>query len=276
MGAPPSARDGRLWTSLLARVRARRPVIVGYHGIADCDLRADPWRLQVSPARFRIQVERLVAAGFRFSTMSEAADEVSGPSPRPGLAVITFDDGLRNNYTTALPILSALGIRATVYVATDFIGAENPWIPPGSGGEMLDRTEIGALADAGWEIGAHTRSHADLAALDHRQCLAEVRGSQEVLQALLGTPVDTFAYPFGRYGSAALAAVRDCGMRAAVTTGSGGWERFELTRAMPSNGDPYPVVFLKLIDAYEPLLRFPPLRLARTASKRLRGGSSER
>jgi peptidoglycan/xylan/chitin deacetylase (PgdA/CDA1 family) len=95
--------------------------------------------------------------------MSEAADELGGGRPRPGIAVVTFDDGLRNNYTAALPILSRLGIRATVYVACNFIGGYNPWVSPGGGGEMLGEEDIQTLAASGWEIGAHTLSHPDMA-----------------------------------------------------------------------------------------------------------------
>jgi peptidoglycan/xylan/chitin deacetylase (PgdA/CDA1 family) len=244
-------------------------VILGYHGVADCELSKDLSRLQVAPARFECHIELLSKAGFRFMTMSEAADHLVG-KPRAGIAVISFDDGLRNNYTTALPILSRLGIRATVYVACNFIGGLNPWIGPGGGGEMLDENEIRALAANGWEIGSHTLSHPNLALLDYEACLAEVDGSRRQLESIVGSAVDTFAYPFGQYGPAAMQAVQSAGMRAAVTTGSGIWERYELTRAMPSNGDPYPIVALKMIDRYEPLLRTPPLRAARVMSKRLR------
>jgi hypothetical protein len=65
-------------------------------------------------------------------------------------------------------------------------------------------------------------------------------------------------------------------MRAAVTTGSGRWERFELTRAMVSSGDPYPLVALKMVDGYEPLLRLPPLRLARRLTRTVRRRLRER
>ncbi|MGH2870527.1 MAG: hypothetical protein ACRDNK_23530, partial [Solirubrobacteraceae bacterium] len=60
------------------------------------------------------------------------------------------------------------------------------------------------------------------------------------------------------------------GLLAAVTTGSGRWDRYELTRAMISAGDPLAVLLLKLTDRYEPWLRARPLRLLRAASKRVR------
>lgn len=259
---------------MVRALRARRSVILGYHGVADCDLRLDLARLQTPPAAFRRHIELLLDAGFEFRTLAEAADDLAD-SPRPGLAVVTFDDGLRNNLTTALPILAELGVPATVFVATDLIGGENPWIAPGGGGEMLGADDIRVLADAGWEIGAHTLSHADLSTLDEAACRREIEGSRDRLTAITGRSVQTLAYPFGRYGPAAVAAAGAAGMRAAVTTGSGRWDRLELTRAMISNGDPLPLVMLKLADGYEPLLRTPPLRAARAVSKRLRSRVSQ-
>lgn len=265
LGAP-LAPNWVLWLSFLRRLRERRSVILGYHGIADVPLVRDTSRLQVGPATFERHVDLLSRAGFRFMTVSEAADELGGGRPRPGNAMITFDDGMRNNLTTALPILSRLQIRATVYVVSGFIGGYSPWASPGSGGEMLGEEDIQALAASGWEIGAHTLSHPNMTSLDYEQCRAEIDGSRQRLETIVGSPVDTFAYPFGLYSAEAVRAVRDAGMRAAVTTGSGVWDRWELTRAMVSNGDPYAIVALKMVDGYAPLLRTPPLRAARAMS----------
>jgi len=273
---PPRRPAHRFWLPLLRALRRRRSVIVGYHGVADCDLRRDLSRLQTPPAQFARHVELLAAAGFRFTTMTAAADDLAATRPRPGLAVITFDDGLRNNHSTALPILDAVGAPATVYVASGFIGGVNPWLTTDAGGAMLNEEEIRELARAGWEIGAHTVDHPDMATLGYAECRAQIDASRERLESITEGPVDTFAYPFGRYGEAAVAAVKDSGMRAALTTGSGRWERFELTRAMVSNGDPYPLVALKMVDGYEPLLRLPPLRLARQATRTVRDRLRER
>jgi len=254
----------------LRELRRRRSVILGYHGVAECERRLDLCRLQIAPGLFRAQLQLLLDAGFQFATMTDAVEPLTRPQPAPGIAVVTFDDGLRNNLTTAAPILAELGVPATVYVACDLIDGHNPWIGAGGGGEILSADEVRELSNAGWEIGSHTLSHADLASLDYDRCLAEINGSRDLLQQITGATVDTFAYPFGRYGPAAVRAVRDSGMRAAVTTGSGRWDAFELTRAMISAGDPSPVLALKLMDMYEPLLHLGPLRAARSASRSAR------
>ena len=267
-------RRVRVWA--LEQVRRRRSVVLGYHGVAESRLRDDLSLLQVSPGRFRAQLEMISDAGFHFVTLAELARRAGGGTPEPGLAAVTFDDGMRNNHAIALPILSEYGIPATVYVTISFIGGDSPWVGPGGDGAMMTEAELRALAAAGWELGAHTMTHPDLSTLDYDACLKEIEQSRAELERIAGVGVETFAYPFGRYGPAALAAVRDAGFLAAVTTGSGRWERYEITRAMIGAADPFGVMLLKLTDRYEPLLLTPPVRALRRASKRLRAAVTER
>ena len=244
--------------------------MLGYHGVAESRLREDLSLLQVSPERFRTHMELLLAAGFRFVTVAELARRSGEGTPEPGLAAITFDDGMRNNHAVALPILEEYGIPATVYVTIGFIDGVSPWIGSGGDGAIMSEVELRELAVAGWELGAHTMTHPDLSALDYDACRKEIEDSRDALERIAGVRVETFAYPFGRYGPAALAAVRDAGLLAAVTTGSGSWARYEITRAMIGAIDPLPIVLLKLTDRYEPLLQTAPMRGARHASKQLR------
>jgi O-antigen biosynthesis protein len=259
-----------MWTSALKRIAARRCVILGYHGIGQTNPGEDLFRLVVSSDQFTRQLELVVAAGFRFVTVTELADRLHEDQQPSGLAAISFDDGMRDNYVTALPILRRFGIPATVYVVAGLVGSRTPWISSGPHGEMLREHEIRALAQEGWEVGAHTMTHADLSRLGYAACREEIESSRAMLEQMVGDEITSFAYPFGRYGEAALAAVRDLGFKAAVTTGSGLWSRLELTRAMVSGGDPLLVWMLKLTDRYEPALRNPILRNVRTVSKRAR------
>ena len=262
---------GALAQRATRRIRARRSVILGYHGVAESRRRDDLSMLLVAPERFREQLALLRSAGFRFVTMAELAREAGGSEPPAGLAAITFDDGMRNNHEVALPILQELGIPATVYVTIGFIDGASPWIGADGDRAMMSAAQLRELAQAGWELGAHTMTHPDMAALDYDACLKEISDSRIALEEIAGTPVETFAYPFGSYGPAALAAARESGMLAAVTTGSGSWQPYELTRAMIGAADPLPVILLKLTDRYEPLLKSPPMRMLRRASKQLRG-----
>jgi peptidoglycan/xylan/chitin deacetylase (PgdA/CDA1 family) len=270
MSRPTRYLARRQWAAILRRIRTRRSVILGYHGVADCPHRDDLFFLQIGPDRFRAQLEMMLEAGFRFTTVAKLAQEAGEGHPPPGRAVVSFDDAMRNNFTIALPLLQELGLPATVYVPTGWLGGRSPWIGPGGDGAIMTAEEAGQLARAGWELGAHTMTHADLSKLDYEGCLREIEGSCQALREITGEPIQTLAYPFGRYGPEAIAATRQAGLIAAVTTGSGSWDSYELTRAMIGGADPYPLVLLKLTDRYEPLLASGPLRAVRQASKLLR------
>jgi peptidoglycan/xylan/chitin deacetylase (PgdA/CDA1 family) len=271
-----AALASRAWLPALRRLAQRRSVILGYHGIAHAPAHGDLFRLLVPPARFSVHLTLLSDAGFRFVTVAELAGRLADGAPPPGLAAISFDDGMRDNYTTALPILKQLGIRATVYVVPGFIGGHSPWIAAGPAAEILREDEVRALADEGWEIGAHTMTHPDMSQLDYDRCLSEVQDSRDALERLTGQKILTFSYPFGHYGPAALAAVRAAGLGAAVTIGSGSWAPLELTRAMISARDPLASIMLKLTDRYEPLVSSPALHVVRRASRQLRSAITNR
>jgi peptidoglycan/xylan/chitin deacetylase (PgdA/CDA1 family) len=258
------------WTAALRHLCRRRGVILGYHGVAACPRKDDEFMLQLPPARFRAQLELLLSAGYQFVTVAELARRAAGRCPPPGWAAVSFDDAMRNVLTEAFPILTALGIRATVYVPTDWLGRHSPWIGPGGDGAILTEAELRQLVAAGWELGSHTATHADLSKLDHAGCRRELDASCEVLRPIAGAPVQTLAYPFGRYGAAAIGAARDAGLLAAVATFSGSWEPYQLTRAMIGSADPLAVVLLRLAGHGDRMLRSTPLRVARRAVERLR------
>jgi peptidoglycan/xylan/chitin deacetylase (PgdA/CDA1 family) len=260
----------RLWATRMERLCRTRSVILGYHGIARSPLWHDVHRLSLSPKRFRTQLELLIDAGFEFITVAELARLADGGTPPPGYAAISFDDGMRNNLTVALPILQEYGLRATVYVTIGYLGGISPWIGPKTDNRMLSEEEVRDLVGAGWELGAHTMTHPDLSTLDYEDCRREIEDSKTALESIGAVAVETLAYPFGFYDSTVIEAARDSGLLAAVTTGSGSWAPYELTRAMISALDPISVVLLKLTDRYEPLLQLPPASLLRRVSKQAR------
>lgn len=262
----------------LARtLRRRRSVILCYHGVGPTSTSLDPGFLRVRPDVFRAQLELLLGAGFEFVTVAELADRSAGAEPPPGLAALSFDDGMDDNHAVVLPLLTELGLTATVYVTTGLIGKPNPWMAPSAGARMMDELELRELAAAGFEIGAHSVTHHDLSQLDYESCLREMSESRRTLEQIVGAPVRTFAYPYCRYGTAALAAVRATGFTAAVTCqGRGSWDRYELKRSLITGKDGLPVFLLKLTDAYQPLFDSGPSRLVRATTRRLRERRRER
>lgn len=95
-------------------------VALMYHRIATPS--ADPWDLSVSPQHFaeHLSVLRDWAACRSFGDLVGALDAPNRPHR---LAAVTFDDGYRDNLESALPLLGAHDVPATVFVVSGVIGA---------------------------------------------------------------------------------------------------------------------------------------------------------
>lgn len=114
---------------------------------------------------------------------------------------ITFDDGYRDNFENAAPILERFGLPATFFVVSQWIGTDVvPWWDRQAGVRYpwMSWPDVQALQRRGFDIGAHTRTHADLGAVDGAAAELEILGARRDLESGLGAGVDLFAYPYGR------------------------------------------------------------------------------
>jgi peptidoglycan/xylan/chitin deacetylase (PgdA/CDA1 family) len=137
---------------------------------------------------------------FKVVALSEQVAGCRAASGMGGTLSITFDDGYRDNAEVAAPILRKLGLPATFFVTTSFIGtrAVAPWdheLPRQPG--WMDWDQLRTLASQGFEIGSHTDTHIDLGTADMQTARAELGLSARKLHEQLGSPPRLFAYPFG-------------------------------------------------------------------------------
>ena len=184
-------------------------LVLCYHAVGDAE---NP--LSVSPDRLERQLRRLVRHGY----VPEIASNVVRGQPSRSRVVVTFDDGYRTVWEQAAPVLRRLGVAATVFVTTEFVGRT---VGVG-GGRLLDSTalswnDLRALADEGWEIGSHTVTHPRLTALGPEEVRIEVRESKARIEAELGRPCSSFAYPWGLVDEDVEQEVRDAGYEVAFT-----------------------------------------------------------
>ncbi len=96
--------------------------IVTYHHIAAPDpaYPYDPQVADATPTQFRRQIEMLARYGTPIGVDELIAAIGGAPLPKNPV-MITFDDGYRSCHDVALPILRAVGVRATFFIATSFI-----------------------------------------------------------------------------------------------------------------------------------------------------------
>jgi peptidoglycan/xylan/chitin deacetylase (PgdA/CDA1 family) len=174
------------------------------------------------PGRFERQLIHLKKRGFVFYTASEMIEHYKerGTFPENGIT-LTLDDGWKDNYTNAFPIMKKLNIKATIFLVPSCIGqVTDKTLLKGEGArEHLSREEILEMADAGGiEFGSHSLNHRLLHELPIEEVKLEVEESKRQLEELLQKSCKVFAYPAGFFNDAARQAVEDAGHIGAVTT----------------------------------------------------------
>ena len=191
-------------------------VVLCYHATTP----AWPNELSVDPDALGRQVRLLLDRGYapvRFGDLLDGA--------RGNRVAVTFDDAYRSTYELAWPVLRELGVPATVYAPTDFVGAAGPMSWPGieeaaagpHAAELrcMSWEQLGELQQAGWEIGSHTCSHPHLTACDDAQLERELVGSREAVAERIGSCA-TIAYPYGDVDGRVMSAARRAGYRLAA------------------------------------------------------------
>lgn len=169
-------------------------LIATYHAIGP-----GPVWLATDPVRLDAQLEGLARAGYRGVTLSDLLAQTADQQATKQVA-ITFDDGFASVYEHGWPRLRAYGWPATLFLVSDYCGRESRWPgqpPSAPSAPLMSWAQATELASAGWEIGAHSRSHPPLTELTPQRAEAEIIGSRDAINAQLGQPPRTFAYPYG-------------------------------------------------------------------------------
>jgi peptidoglycan/xylan/chitin deacetylase (PgdA/CDA1 family) len=200
------------------------PVILMYHSVEP--FTDDPYGVTVRPERFERQLRWLRRRGLRGVSMRELR---AAPDPR-GLVGLTFDDGYADFVSRVLPALRRYGFTATVYVVAGEIGGHNAWDVPGPRKPLLTADDVRRVADAGIEVGSHSRTHPQLPTVDDRTLQDEIGASRVALADLVGGPVDGFCYPYGAAGAREVAMVERAGYAYACAVGA---RRFDGPHALP-------------------------------------------
>jgi peptidoglycan/xylan/chitin deacetylase (PgdA/CDA1 family) len=239
---------------------SRLPILM-YHSIsADAEADVTPYyRTATSPGLFSAQMDWLRAEGYEVLGVQAGLEKLQdAKSGNTKLAVVTFDDGFRDFYTAALPVLQQHRFGATVFLPTAFIGRERRSF---NGRECMTWDEVRASQSAGIEFGSHTVNHPRLYELDLPRLQVELQESKRMMEHELGRPVRTFAYPYAfpsadrMFVRAFVAALKAAGYACNVTTKIGLAEKNDdpfTLRRLPVNSDDDQALFLaKLAGAYD-------------------------
>jgi peptidoglycan/xylan/chitin deacetylase (PgdA/CDA1 family) len=189
--------SGVVFLSNLFSKRSRARILV-YHSISEDPL--NPF--SVSPEDFEEQV-RFLSQEYNVISLEElvACITDNGREIPPDSVVITFDDGFKDNYIYAYPVLRKYGVPATIFVITERLepsGAPQFAAKDQTSGLYLSWDQVIEMSRDGVSIGSHTCTHPWLTDVTLEQARREIVESKACLEQQLDEPVCLFAYPGGR------------------------------------------------------------------------------
>jgi len=173
--------------------------ILAFHSI---DNGANPL-LHQTPHLFEDQIRYLAENGYKSYRVADIAIGFPGIVLQQKIVVITFDDGIENFRTNVCPILKKYGMTATFFIPTAYINDDRQQpryngLAGYSAFKMLSWQDLREMVDEGFEIGAHTHTHLKISQQNRSCAKEEIERPKQILEDKLGTPVRSFAYPFGR------------------------------------------------------------------------------
>jgi len=183
------------WRNRRHRREASYPVMILYHHLVS----DRPHRFGVSTAYFLRQVNYL-RRHYRLVTLSQAVELVRKGGIKVPTLAITFDDGYADNFVNLRAVTEESGMPIAYFISTEHVSSGREFthdqlcnehgFPPNTW-EQLE-----FLQHCGYEIGSHTRNHADCGSTDEEFLRHEIVGSGDDIRQKLGSTAH-FSFPFG-------------------------------------------------------------------------------
>lgn len=221
--------------------------IVVYHSISS-PLKPMPANADVSPARFESHLQWLAKRRDRVATLEKL---LNLPESDRHYA-ITFDDGYKDNLTTALPLLEKYELPMTLFIAAGFIGRD----------KYLTVDEVKKIAAHPLvTIGSHGYSHRHFPQLSSKEARFELTESKRLLEEIIEKPVDLLAWSYGDCSAELERLSAGCGYRAAWSVWNGWNTPHSRWRVPLGRNDNLPRFIAKVSPLYFPVKRFlrPPI-----------------
>ncbi|MGQ9794067.1 MAG: polysaccharide deacetylase family protein [Anaerolineae bacterium] len=187
--------------------------ILMYHYISTPPSDADRYRrdLSVRPEDFEAHLAWLRSQGYQSITLRELVFHLVADWPLPAKPVVlTFDDGYRDHYTNAFPLLKKYGYVGTFFLVTRPIDDGDP--------NYLTWEMVAEMHRAGMSLQPHGYRHFELKGKPTDFLVYEIVGAKEAIEARTGEITRFFCYPSGSYDRNTIRVLESAGFWAAVTT----------------------------------------------------------
>jgi len=200
-----------------------RAIILMYHQV-DIPISDKERRFCVHPDDFGRQINWLIRSGYKFVSLNDIIEHVSGSEILPKKTVhITFDDGFIGTFEHAWPVLKKNNIPATLFAVSGLLGDSNRWMwqrgfPKRA---IISKHHLRELSQEGMCIGSHTCTHPRLTEITSQEITEELQKSKKELEDIIGKKVNNFAYPYGLFNKTIQNLVEKSGYQSACSTRSG-------------------------------------------------------
>lgn len=183
------------------------------------------FNLSVTPESFASQMDYLVSHGYHTISLDELGAVLLNHAGLPDKpVVITLDDGYRDSYTAAYPVLKSRGLKAVNFIITGFVG----------GPLYLTWDQIKEMSrNFTFSFGSHTVTHRSLPSISGKRLQSELKDSKEELMKRLGVPINWIAYPYGDVNTFVSSTTRQAGYTGAFGTNFGTFQSSDVMFTLP-------------------------------------------
>jgi len=185
--------------------------ILTYHNISNDSLDS----CAITPSLFESDMKWLAEQGYRGVSLRDYYKDIE----QEKAVVLTFDDGYKDFFDIAMPILDKLNFKATIFIVSRLIGSFAMWRTKRMQPPLLSWNEVRIIMNAGHEIGSHGLYHRDFLRLPKEELIQEIMDSRKLIEKNIKTPVVSFSYPWNRCNKQILEIVKKSGYKYAIITG---------------------------------------------------------
>lgn len=187
--------------------------ILAYHNISNNN--RDPWA--TNPLLFKSEMQWVAEQGYKGISLKKFYEDIE----QEKVFVLTFDDGYKDFFDVAMPILNKLGFSATIFIVSKLIGNISLWRKKKLQSALLNWDEVNEMIKIGYEIGSHGLYHSNFSHLSREELEQEIEGSKRLIEGKTGISIISFSYPWNVYNEQILDVVRKADYKYAAINGEG-------------------------------------------------------
>lgn len=185
-------------------------LIFEYHRVNDKTVNTDDYTL--SRQQFQEQLNYFKENGYNtISFMDYIRAQKYGEELPPNPIILSFDDGYADNYYNMMPMVEAMNMKATMFMATNYIGREG----------YVSWQQLKEMQNRGIEIGSHTANHIPLDEVPADKLDDEIKLSKLLMEWNGMKTIYFFSYPNGVYTDESIQCLKNNNYLAAVTGDAG-------------------------------------------------------